>query len=84
MLLCLPVLPPTHTHAHTFFPLPSPPPRQDPGKVFKGRKMAGRLGGERTTVQNCQVRAAGGRRRVLLPLLSGLNCCRTPCRRSCV
>lgn len=23
--------------------------------MFKGRKMAGRLGGERSTVQNCQV-----------------------------
>lgn len=28
---------------------------QDPGKVFKGKKMAGRMGGERVTVQNCQV-----------------------------
>jgi large subunit ribosomal protein L3 len=29
--------------------------RQDPGKVFKGKKMAGRLGGERVTVQNLKV-----------------------------
>ena len=29
--------------------------RQDPGKVFKNKKMPGRLGGERTTVQNLQV-----------------------------
>lgn len=35
--------------------LPNPLPLQDPGKVFKGKKMPGRLGGERTTVQNCQV-----------------------------
>lgn len=28
---------------------------QDPGRVFKGKKMAGRLGGERTTVQNLLV-----------------------------
>ena len=28
---------------------------QDPGKVFKGKKMPGRMGGERATVQNCQV-----------------------------
>ncbi|KAI7844183.1 hypothetical protein COHA_002318 [Chlorella ohadii] len=28
---------------------------QDPGKVFKGKKMPGRMGGERVTVQNCQV-----------------------------
>eukprot|EP01038_Epipyxis_sp_PR26KG_P007473 gene7473-10186_t len=26
--------------------------RQDPGRVFKNQKMAGRMGGERTTVQN--------------------------------
>lgn len=29
--------------------------RQDPGKVFKGKKMAGHLGAERVTVQNLQV-----------------------------
>lgn len=28
---------------------------QDPGKVFKGKKMAGRMGGERVTVQNLRV-----------------------------
>ncbi|KAG8933298.1 54S ribosomal protein L9, mitochondrial [Tulasnella sp. 419] len=28
---------------------------QDPGRVFKGKKMAGRLGGERVTVQNLLV-----------------------------
>jgi large subunit ribosomal protein L3 len=28
---------------------------QDPGKVFKGKKMAGRMGGVRRTVQNCLV-----------------------------
>jgi large subunit ribosomal protein L3 len=28
---------------------------QDPGKVFKGKKMAGQLGNERVTVQNLQV-----------------------------
>ncbi|EFN54959.1 hypothetical protein CHLNCDRAFT_48876 [Chlorella variabilis] len=28
---------------------------QDPGKVFKGKKMPGRMGGERVTVQNNQV-----------------------------
>lgn len=28
---------------------------QDPGRVWKGKKMAGRMGGERTTVQNCLV-----------------------------
>ena len=29
--------------------------RQDPGKVFKGKKMAGHMGNERVTVQNLQV-----------------------------
>ena len=29
--------------------------RQDPGKVFKGKKMAGHLGAEKVTVQNLQV-----------------------------
>lgn len=35
-------------------------PMQDPGKVFKGKKMAGRMGGERVTVQNCQVGVCPG------------------------
>ena len=30
-------------------------PRQDPGKVFKGKKMAGHMGAERVTVQNLKV-----------------------------
>lgn len=29
--------------------------RQDPGRVFKNRKMAGRMGGDRVTVQNLKV-----------------------------
>ncbi|MEJ0061310.1 MAG: 50S ribosomal protein L3 [Terricaulis sp.] len=29
--------------------------RQDPGKVFKGKKMAGHLGSERVTTQNLQI-----------------------------
>lgn len=29
--------------------------RQDPGRVFKGKKMAGRMGNERVTVQNLLV-----------------------------
>ena len=29
--------------------------RQDPGKVFKGKKMAGHLGDERVTIQNLKV-----------------------------
>ncbi len=35
--------------------------RQDPGKVFKGKKMAGQMGGERVTTQNLDRRQ--GRRR---------------------
>jgi large subunit ribosomal protein L3 len=29
--------------------------RQDPGKVFKGKKMAGHMGAERVTTQNLEV-----------------------------
>jgi large subunit ribosomal protein L3 len=29
--------------------------RQDPGKVFKGKKMAGHMGDERVTTQNLKV-----------------------------
>ncbi len=29
--------------------------RQDPGKVFKGKKMAGHMGDERVTIQNLQI-----------------------------
>lgn len=29
---------------------------QDPGRVFKGKKMAGRMGGKFATVQNLKVR----------------------------
>ena len=29
--------------------------RQDPGRVFKGKKMAGRMGGENITVQNLKI-----------------------------
>ncbi len=29
--------------------------RQDPGRTFKGKKMAGRLGGERVTTQNLKI-----------------------------
>ena len=32
-----------------------PPQPQDPGKVFKGKKMPGRMGGNRVTVQNSLV-----------------------------
>jgi large subunit ribosomal protein L3 len=40
--------------------------RQDPGKVFKGKKMAGHLGDERVTTQNLQVVRADADRGVIL------------------
>lgn len=40
--------------------------RQDPGKVFKGKKMAGHLGDERVTVQNLQVVAIDEVRNLVL------------------
>ncbi len=39
---------------------------QDPGKVFKGKKMAGHLGASRVTVQNLQVVATDGVRGLIL------------------
>jgi large subunit ribosomal protein L3 len=38
---------------------------QDPGKVFKGKKMAGRMGGKRRTAQNLQVVQIDAKRNVL-------------------
>jgi large subunit ribosomal protein L3 len=40
--------------------------RQDPGKVFKGKKMAGHLGNERVTTQNLQVVRADADQGVIL------------------
>lgn len=37
-----------------------------PGRVFKGKKMAGRMGGERVTVQNLKVHAVDGDRNIVL------------------
>jgi large subunit ribosomal protein L3 len=39
--------------------------RQDPGKVFKGKKMAGHLGDERVSVQNLQIVRADAERGLL-------------------
>ena len=39
---------------------------QDPGKVFKGKKMAGHLGNARTTVQNLEVVATDADRGLIL------------------
>lgn len=40
--------------------------RQDPGKVFKGKKMAGRLGNERVTTQNLKIVAIDEARKLLI------------------
>jgi large subunit ribosomal protein L3 len=40
--------------------------RQDPGKVFKGKKMAGHLGDERVTTQNLEVVSTDGARGLIL------------------
>src|SRR5690606_37263517 len=37
-----------------------------PGRVVKGKKMAGRMGGERVTVQNLEVHAVDGDRNIVL------------------
>jgi large subunit ribosomal protein L3 len=39
---------------------------QDPGKVFKGKKMAGHMGNERVTTQNLEIVSADGERGLLL------------------
>src|SRR6185503_17840657 len=39
--------------------------RQDPGKVFKGKKMAGHLGDERVSVQNLQIARVDAERGLL-------------------
>ena len=39
---------------------------QSPGKVFKGKKMAGRMGGERVTVQNLEVVRVDAEKNLLL------------------
>ena len=40
--------------------------RQDPGKVFKGKKMAGHMGDERVTVQNLKVVAVDALKGLLM------------------
>ena len=40
--------------------------RQDPGKVFKGKKMAGHMGDERVTVQNLKVVSVDGARGLIM------------------
>jgi len=40
--------------------------RQDPGKVFKGKKMAGHMGDERVTVQNLRVVAVDGEKGLIM------------------
>ncbi len=40
--------------------------RQDPGKVFKGKKMAGHLGDEQVTTQNLKVVSTDAERGLIL------------------
>lgn len=40
--------------------------RQDPGKVFKGKKMAGHMGDERVTVQNLKVVAVSAEKGLIM------------------
>ena len=40
--------------------------RQDPGKVFKGKKMAGHMGSTRVTTQNVEVHATDAERGLIL------------------
>lgn len=48
-------MPATHGTSLSHRALGSTGQCQDPGKVFKGKKMAGRMGGERVSVQNLKV-----------------------------
>ncbi|KAK3820054.1 MAG: translation protein [Benniella sp.] len=47
--------PASHGTSVTHRSLGSVGQRKDPGKVFKGKKMAGRMGGDQATVQNLKV-----------------------------
>ncbi|QDH13158.1 50S ribosomal protein L3 [Formicincola oecophyllae] len=40
--------------------------RQDPGKVFKGKKMAGHMGDERVTTQNLEIAAVDPERNLIM------------------
>lgn len=48
-------LPATHGTSRSHRSLGSTGQCQDPGKVFKGKKMAGRMGAERVTTQNLRI-----------------------------
>lgn len=48
-------MPATHGTSRSHRSLGSTGQCQDPGKVFKGKKMAGRMGAERKTVQNLRI-----------------------------
>ena len=55
--------------------------RQDPGKVFKGKKMAGHMGDERVTVQNLKVAAIDANRGLIMvkgAVPGGENACNLP------
>lgn len=48
-------MPATHGTSRSHRSLGSTGQCQDPGRVFKGKKMAGRMGGERVTTQNLRI-----------------------------
>ena len=53
--------------------------RQDPGKVFKGKKMPGRMGSDRVTVQNLHILKIDVTRNLIyvkgaIPGQKGMNC----------
>lgn len=50
--------PASHGNSKTHRALGSTGGCQDPGKVWKGKKMAGHMGHQRTTVEGMEVRVA--------------------------
>lgn len=54
------------THGSMYHRRPGSLGATDPARVFKGRKLPGRLGGERTTVQGLQVAKVDPERNLLL------------------
>lgn len=57
--------PATHGNSLAHRALGSTGGRQDPGRTWKGKKMAGRMGGERRTVQSLLVQRVDGARGLL-------------------
>jgi large subunit ribosomal protein L3 len=58
-------LPASHGVSLTHRSLGATGQRQDPGRVFKGKRMPGRMGGERTTVQSLRLERVDCKRNLL-------------------